>query len=340
MRPNPSSRRRIRGGAFIAMVLALPVALAGGHAANAQVSSSTEAFGDLIQDNVVQFLDTKSKTGTNTKPITSQVNTPTCCTPSTLVASGTAFPSGALLQTTVGGFFLPALNSNVTTLAEFATASMRDSVTVASANLADHQDIVLHTTLLLATESNSVDGRELPLNGFDFDTALSMALHLTSEGIGVGPGGGDIFASNDFTANGDAQHDRVLNAPQAIDFTLDLQMNTSSAFGIDMFEEASGNFNVPNAGFGDGLSFLMAESLRFGSGVSITDAAGQTLCGLTITTASGTNLGSIPGCSGSGDGGGVGGGIAGVPEPASWALMIAGFGVAGAMLRRQRRALA
>jgi hypothetical protein len=30
----------------------------------------------------------------------------------------------------------------------------------------------------------------------------------------------------------------------------------------------------------------------------------------------------------------------GVPEPASWALMIGGFGMAGAMLRRQRRAAA
>ena len=28
----------------------------------------------------------------------------------------------------------------------------------------------------------------------------------------------------------------------------------------------------------------------------------------------------------------------GVPEPASWALMIAGFGLTGAMLRRRRRA--
>jgi hypothetical protein len=32
--------------------------------------------------------------------------------------------------------------------------------------------------------------------------------------------------------------------------------------------------------------------------------------------------------------------IATVPEPASWALMIAGFGLVGGMMRRQRRALA
>ena len=38
--------------------------------------------------------------------------------------------------------------------------------------------------------------------------------------------------------------------------------------------------------------------------------------------------------------GGTGGGAGGVPEPASWALMIAGFGLAGAALRRRRTAAA
>ena len=32
-------------------------------------------------------------------------------------------------------------------------------------------------------------------------------------------------------------------------------------------------------------------------------------------------------------------GYGGVPEPASWALMIGGFGLAGATLRRRRRTL-
>ena len=31
-------------------------------------------------------------------------------------------------------------------------------------------------------------------------------------------------------------------------------------------------------------------------------------------------------------------GLSAVPEPGAWALMIAGFGLAGATLRRQRRA--
>jgi hypothetical protein len=36
----------------------------------------------------------------------------------------------------------------------------------------------------------------------------------------------------------------------------------------------------------------------------------------------------------------VGNGAAAVPEPASWALMIGGFGMAGGMLRRRRTAVA
>ncbi|MBX3483803.1 PEPxxWA-CTERM sorting domain-containing protein [Phenylobacterium sp.] len=43
---------------------------------------------------------------------------------------------------------------------------------------------------------------------------------------------------------------------------------------------------------------------------------------------------------GDGTGGGTDGGPGGVPEPATWALMICGFGLAGAGLRRSRRALA
>ena len=35
-----------------------------------------------------------------------------------------------------------------------------------------------------------------------------------------------------------------------------------------------------------------------------------------------------------------GGGVGGVPEPGTWALMILGFGAAGASLRRRRAALA
>ena len=43
---------------------------------------------------------------------------------------------------------------------------------------------------------------------------------------------------------------------------------------------------------------------------------------------------------GGGSGGLGGGGLGAVPEPASWALMITGFSLAGAMLRRRRFALA
>lgn len=38
--------------------------------------------------------------------------------------------------------------------------------------------------------------------------------------------------------------------------------------------------------------------------------------------------------------GGPGGGVSGVPEPATWAMMITGFGLAGATIRRRRLPLA
>ena len=53
----------------------------------------------------------------------------------------------------------------------------------------------------------------------------------------------------------------------------------------------------------------------------------------------GTVPGEFSGCVGDCSGGG-GGGQGGVPEPASWAMMILGFGGVGAMLRRRRPYLA
>jgi hypothetical protein len=49
--------------------------------------------------------------------------------------------------------------------------------------------------------------------------------------------------------------------------------------------------------------------------------------GVFLTAVSGATFGDVPG-------------VTGVPEPASWAMMIFGFGLAGAMLRRRRSVLA
>ena len=66
-----------------------------------------------------------------------------------------------------------------------------------------------------------------------------------------------------------------------------------------------------------------------------TTVAGDVHCNI-IGHCGGVFVGAPGGIGGAGGGGG--GGAGAVPEPASWALMIVGFGAAGAMLRRRRAA--
>jgi hypothetical protein len=68
----------------------------------------------------------------------------------------------------------------------------------------------------------------------------------------------------------------------------------------------------------------------------ISGASNLTISGVSFSF--GTNPDEFSACVG--DCGGGGGGQGGVPEPASWALMIVGFGGVGAMLRQRRRHLA
>ena len=68
-----------------------------------------------------------------------------------------------------------------------------------------------------------------------------------------------------------------------------------------------------------GLRFDLGQGYQYG----YADLAGSTLYGLRYETMPGADVG-----------------IAAVPEPATWALMIGGFGLVGGALRRQRLVLA
>ncbi len=66
-----------------------------------------------------------------------------------------------------------------------------------------------------------------------------------------------------------------------------------------------------------------------------TTVAGNSYCGGACGVVVSSHVGGITGTGGGGGGGGVGA----VPEPATWALMIVGFGLVGSVRRRQVRGL-
>jgi hypothetical protein len=80
------------------------------------------------------------------------------------------------------------------------------------------------------------------------------------------------------------------------------------------------------AGDTAGGSCDFAHTVTWGGVSQVLNQSGNVVSGASITGATGANYAASF--------------VSGVPEPASWAMMLAGFGLAGAMLRRQRRVLA
>jgi hypothetical protein len=220
----------------------------------------------------------------------------------------------------------------------FATVSTLDRLTLAG--LADdHRAVTLHASLEL---------RDVPgFQGFadiatdqsheDFHAEAHSNLRIDGTGIGLSELGSDVFASRDIVA--DPHHQsfgNFVSSSPFVDATLHMTVGQGLDFGLNLTEAATFT--------GDDPSGNLVGDLFSGDGASLTwegffvtdDRTGQFVCGLTLNADSGINFGAAEGCAGGGGGGGGGGGSGGVPEPSAWALMIAGFGLAGARLRRRR----
>jgi hypothetical protein len=103
-----------------------------------------------------------------------------------------------------------------------------------------------------------------------------------------------------------------------ISANIEIDPNRSYTLGIDSRCAATGVL---------GLSICDASSSTYWGGFSLSDTQGNAISGWSLSSSSGTNWQNsfIPGEV-----------SAAVPEPASWAMLIAGFGLVGAMQRRRR----
>jgi hypothetical protein len=166
--------------------------------------------------------------------------------------------------------------------------------------------------------------------GGDVDVTANGSLDLTGAtfdhsqpySTGVIPGGSNWYVALGTTAGMDWYQLTSAGVPYGTDGTYFTSPTTSgNAFSI--------------WGFSGGTPLVGVET-GYTSGTAISadmTIAGQTIAGMSLMP--GTYLFTIPNDTIILNIAGVG-----VPEPAAWALMIAGFGLAGASLRRRRMAAA
>jgi hypothetical protein len=212
-----------------------------------------------------------------------------------------------------GGLMATASTSG--SAAAGATVAAFDTLLL-TGNPGDHREVTLHKTLSL-TEVQNLPSAFVEGEGSVF---VQQSLRIESEGIGSGPGGDDRFAFGSYSAAGAFQQTSL----DTIDFNLNLMLGQPKDIEIlmSMASDIEDEAKADSVGSG---GFDWEESLTFLDGLSVTDTlTGQAMCGLTISSR--IDYGSVAACpAGSGA----------VPEPASWALMILGFGGVGAMLRRR-----
>jgi hypothetical protein len=166
-------------------------------------------------------------------------------------------------------------------------------------------------------------------------------MRLAGDGPALSDQGDAVFAQCDFTA--DEHHCGVGVLRQAspiVNFDLLMTLGQGRDVHYDLSNIVTISIDDHRGNLAGRMQTSEISSLFWPDSLQAFDAkTGAALCGLTLTADSGAAWGAIPACQGGGGGGG-GGGAGGVPEPSAWALTIAGFGLAGAALRRRAGALA
>ena len=222
-------------------------------------------------------------------------------------------------------------------LSASATATVNDVLIIpvsAEFSFGRHIHLVNMLTLDGADEEAlHIDGGNTNGHFPDYITGSTNAGVLVS-GTGIDPGprnvnvSGSTFDSFDFVSG---EVTLVTNPPSTIKLALDLVVGIPMLTTLSISAGGSANiFDSANVTGKDGFARFKAEfshTLAWGNTTSFTDPdTGVTLTGVDITSASGFDYahpGSVV--------------APGVPEPATWAMLVSGFGAVGAAARRRER---
>ncbi len=191
----------------------------------------------------------------------------------------------------------------------------------------------------------SLDGSSSGLPGYSAPYDNSFSVTMTAAGAGVnasyqtvyplsvffntssGPDFGFVKTHGSFNSNGSLEYNTTnLSTPdQAFGtFTFDIPFFSGRAFALAISANCSTNQYSSRTGFGTSTQdCALGHTITWGGLLGVRNAAGAPATA-TITADSGVNYAENFGTV--------------VPEPAAWALMIAGFGLAGARLRRRAAA--
>jgi hypothetical protein len=146
---------------------------------------------------------------------------------------------------------------------------------------------------------------------YTFDAATSSLISLQSARVTTN--GGGAFPAVSWIYNVPGQTDNV------DDINLQDGVSNSHQFGLRQFNGVFGRqLYLPFSGIGTSAT-LIIENSSFGSNLF---CMGVSDCTDTKLLSTGTSTGVL--------------GTGAVPEPASWAMLIAGFGLTGAAARRRR----
>ncbi len=233
-----------------------------------------------------------------------------------------------------------------------ATATVNDRITAIGSAAEAGKLVTLHTILTLNNSSINFDAEDfqpgghgpwsarnestLSLLGTVNDSSGGRAISILGSGASGQTNSGETFASLDVTQTeiGIFSEPNVHGVTR-VELNTQLTVGDAANFALEMILLTESSIFDGNGSNNPLAGLEQSFALEGGAGASFfTDQNGAAINDLSLQSDAGFDFLRVQAQQ---TGGGGGGGAAGVPEPATWALMIGGLGLAGASLRKRRR---